>query len=416
MRKINISVTLIIISGGFLFSGCQSVKTKVIAPSEVLAEFEIQGGMNFIILPVTFQGQEYPFALDTAGMKTLFDDSFKDKLGKRFLWPLKGRGAEGKIFKIEWYRRYDCYLGPLDLDDNGTIKVIDLDKLVPGKNRKFQGIIGLDFLKKYIVQIDFDNGKVKFFKGRKEFDILSFLKPKENKHPEWGEPIPMKAKFLTGLRYVKGNLFDNMNIEFLVDTGWLSCDSLKSRIFDKIYSQQNSNEKSGDVKSSSTGLSSYNIINQIENFSVGSLEYNNHIFRRSNESVLGLAFLQRHLVTLDFPNNIMYLKKGNNFDQYQRPLFGISFEGIGCKVNIESFVVTEVDPNGSAYRKGIREEDILIKMNDQDVSSLSSIVEITEFLSQLAAQENREHTFTFKHGDEIITVPFSERDMDTNKN
>ena len=112
----------------------------------------------------------------------------------------------------------------------------------------------------------------------------------------------------------------------------------------------------------------------------------------------------------------MYLKKGNNFDQYQRPTIGISFEGIGCKVNTESFVVTEVDPNGSAYRKGIREEDILIKMNDQDVSSLSSIVEITEFLSQLAAQENREGTFTFKHGDEIITVPFSERDMDTNKN
>ena len=98
----------------------------------------------------------------------------------------------------------------------------------------------------------------------------------------------------------------------------------------------------------------------------------------------------------------MYLKKGNNFDQPHRPTIFLSIEGIGCKVNTDSFVVTEVDPNGSAYRKGIREEDILTKINGQDVSPLS-IVELTELLSQLSAQENRERTFTFKHGDEIIT-------------
>lgn len=413
MRKINISITLIIISGGFLFSGCQSVKTKVIAPSEVLAEFEIRGGMRHIILPVTFQGQEYPFALDTAGMKTLFDDSFKDKLGKRFLWPLKGKGPEGKTFKIEYYRDQDASVGPLVLADSSMIRACDLDKLVPGKNRKFQGIIGLDFLKKYIVQIDFDNGKVKFFKGRKEFDILSFLKPKENKHPEWGEPIPMKAKFLTGLRYVKGNLFDNMNIEFLVDTGWLSFDSLKSRIFDKIYPQNLFHVKSTDIKSPSTELLNYNMINMIKNFSVGSLEYEDNIFRRSNESVLGLLFFSRHLVTFDFPNNVMYLRKGKNFDKPQYIL--ISIEGTGFILNPENFIVYEVDPNSSAYRKGIREKDILIKINDQDVSSLS-VVEFMEFLSQLSGPKNGELPFTFKRGDEIITVPFSERDMDTNKN
>ena len=50
-----------------------------------MGEFDFEVGSGYIILPVTFQGTEYPFVLDTAGMENLFDDSFKDKLGKRFL-------------------------------------------------------------------------------------------------------------------------------------------------------------------------------------------------------------------------------------------------------------------------------------------------------------------------------------------
>jgi len=52
----------------------------------------------------------------------------------------------------------------------------------------------MEFLVKYIVQIDFDNKKVTFFKSRKDIDLFFFLRPKENKHPEWGEPIPLKKK------------------------------------------------------------------------------------------------------------------------------------------------------------------------------------------------------------------------------
>jgi hypothetical protein len=409
MRKIHLSIALIIISGGLLFSGCQSNQPKAVDAPEVLAEFEIQGGMNFITLPVTFQGKEYPFVLDTGSTTTIFDDSFKDKLGKQFMWPIKRRGPEGKIFKVVWYHGHDAYVGPLKLEYTDFIRVRDLDQVVAGEKRDFQGIISMEFLKKYTVQIDFDNKKVTFFRGKKEVDIFS-PQPKKNRHPEWGEPIPLKKKLFCDRWYVKGCILNNMKVDFLIDTGWLSLDSLKSRIFGKIYSQKNTNEKS-----SSTGFSSYNIINQVENFSVGSFEYKNHVFRRSTESILGLSFFRRHLVTLDFPNNIMYLKKGDNFYQLQRPAIVISLEEIGCEVNAESFVVTEIDPNGFAYRKGIREKDILTKIIGQDVSSFN-IVELSEFVSQLPVPKNGESTFTFKHGDETITVPYSKRDMDASKN
>jgi len=61
MRKKHLSVALIILSGSFLFSGCKAIQPEAAAAPEVLAEFEIQGGWNFIILPVTYQGKEYPY-------------------------------------------------------------------------------------------------------------------------------------------------------------------------------------------------------------------------------------------------------------------------------------------------------------------------------------------------------------------
>lgn len=412
MKLIHLSVALIILSGSFLFWGCQSIQPTAVAAPEVLAEFEMQGGVEHIVLSVKFHGEEYEFALDTGSTYTVFDDSFKDRLGRRFLWPKKAKGALGKELKIECFPAPDAYLGPFNLKHLVNIVATDPDKIIPDENRTHQGIIGMDFLLKYIVQIDFDNGKVTFFRGKKDIDLLFSPRPKKNKHPKWGESIPLKTKLFSRLRYIKGNILDNMGVDFMVDTAWSSVDSLKSRIFDKIYSQKNSNEESGDVKSSSTVLSSYDVINEIEKLSVGSLEYENHVFRRSDESVLGLAFLSRHLVTFDFPNKTMYLKRGKHFDE--QPIF-LSIIGIGCKVHGESHIVLEVDPNGAAYRKGIREKDILIKINDQDASSLG-VVEFMAVVSQLAAQENGEITFTFKHGDEMITFPFGKRDTEANKN
>jgi predicted aspartyl protease len=418
MRKIQLSITLIAISTGFPCSGCQSAQTRVAAAPEILAEFQIQGGMNHIILPVTFEGKEYPFVLDTGSTTTVFDKSFRDKLGKQFMWPTRGRGPEGRTFKVEWYRYDgpDPYVGPLKLEDTSLIRVHDLDQVVSGEKRDFQGIISMEFLAKYVVQIDFDNKKVTFFRGKKDSGLLPSLGSEENRHPEWGEPIPLKKRLLHNIRYVRGTVLDDTPVDFLVDTGWLSVDSLKSRIFDKIHSQQNSHRESGDAKSSSTGLSIYSIINQVENFSVGSFEYKNHVFRRSSESVLGLAFLQRHLVTLDFPNNVMYLKKGDSFGQHQQPAIVISFEGMGCELNTRGLVVTDVDPNGSAHRKGIREGYVLTKINGRNVSPLRSMVEITAFMSQLSAPTNGGRTFTFKHGDETITVAVGKRDADANQN
>jgi predicted aspartyl protease len=401
MRKILIEIIIIIILSS-LFCGCQSVPSETTTTPELLAEFEFSGGTKHILLPVEFEREKYQFVLDTGSTDTVFDDSFKDKFGKRFLWPLKVKGPEGKISKVEYFNSpdQDAYIGHLKLNVDNLKKVQNLDFLTGN----IQGIIGMEFLKKYVVQIDYDNKKVKFFRS------ISSFKAQKNKHPDWGEPVPLHTKFLMpNVRFVKGNISDNMHDNFLVDTGWHSPDSLNSKIFDKVYSQNLSK-----IKSSSNIATNYNSLTIVGKFSVGSYEYTNNVFRKSDKSVLGRSFLSRHLVTFDFPNNVMYLQKGRNFNKQQEVIFDFFDLGLRCNLREGSLVVTKMDPNGFAYNKGVRENDILIKINELDVSSFH-IEENKDVDLQLSRiKEKGEITFTFKRGEELIEVSFSNRKIGTN--
>ncbi len=411
MRRTHSIAVVTILSVSLLFCGCQSVGTKAVAP-EVLAEFAISGDTNHVTLPVRFHGEEYRFVLDTGATDTVFDDSFKDKLGKRFLWPKKATGAGGKEFKVEYFRArgHHAHLGPLDLVDPPLIRVCDLDALVSKAKRNFQGIIGMEFMAKYIVQIDFDNGKVTFFRGNKDTDLFSFLRPRENRHPEWGEPIPLKKSLFAHRCYVEARLPEDTSARFLIDSGWAAPDAMSGRLFENVHSSVTAGPKRENISPDFSLFSNQNA-KLIKKFRVGSFEYRENLFQRNNESILGLPFLSRHLVTLDFPNNTMYLKKGGNFDK--QPLVFL-IEGL-CKVRAEGFAVVEVDPDGPASEKGIKETDILVKVNGRDISS-PGIAGFVEFLSHVSVPTDAEITFTFKHGDEMITVPISNRDVDANEN
>ena len=150
----------------------------------------------------------------------------------------------------------------------------------------------------------------------------------------------------------------------------------------------------------------------LEGFSVGSLEYKNNIFQNNYESALGLVFLSRHIVTFDFPNKIMYLKKGKYFDK--QPIIPILIAQTGCTINSDNYVVTNVDPNSLAYSKGIREEDTLIKINGKDISNVD-ILESVKFWTIQFIPGNTEMSFTFKHDNEIVTITISKSEINEKK-
>jgi hypothetical protein len=410
MRKRLLEIAVITFAGSFIFSGCQSAQVKDTDFDKPLAEFEFQDYIvNGILLPVNFQNEEYRFLLDTGTTNTIFDNSFKEKLGKQFHYSSYARGAYGKMIKCEYistiHSTPEVYLGNINIVRSG-LYVCDLNQFSVRGNRNYEGILGMDFLKEYIVQIDFDNGKVRFFKENKDSNLLFSSKPKENKHPEWGEAIPLKTKLFSNLRYIKGDFSNEIKPAFLVDTGWKFPGVLVWGLFNKINSihsaAQNASQSAVSVQSEKRGT-----LLLTNNFSVGSLQYKEMLFQKSNISILGLPFLSRHLVTFDFPNKVMYLKYSNKLDK--QPAIYIALGQTGCIINAVNHEVTKVDPNSPSYKNGVREKDILIKINDLDVSSLN-VVEFMTLPSKLSAADKKEITFTFKRGEEIIEISFNKND------
>ena len=410
MRKNNLYITVIIASSIIFFSGCQSNQQKA---TKVLAEFEYSGNTNEALVPVEFQGQVYQFGLDTGATLTFFDDRFKDRLGKRCSWPLPQIAsiqlANDKIVQCDVFPSPEVKIGPLKLNSLPYIGVMD-SNLTGGES---PGTIGMDFMKRYIVQMDFDRKKVTFFKGKKEYDLFAMFKPKENKHPEWGEPVPLKTKLFEKSTYrAKGSFFDGIETNFEIDSGWgLPYDAIDSNVLKRIESRMRRAIKDGNVPPYLVlpVTDDYKIV---EEFTLDNLEFKNYLVKENAYSVLGLPFLSRHIVTFDFPNKIMYLKKGKNFDK--RPTIIMPLGITGCEINSENYVVTKVDPNSSAYKKGVRENDILIKVNDQDVADMD-LTEFMKFLIELPTANGGRIPFTFKRGDDTFTAVFIKKAKIENK-
>ena len=101
MRRTVLTALLTFFLGTLFYAGCYSPQRQGSFAPEVLAEFTGPGDANIILLPVRFDEEEYLFCLDTGSTTTIFDVSLKNKLGKRILWPKKGKAAGGKSFKVE---------------------------------------------------------------------------------------------------------------------------------------------------------------------------------------------------------------------------------------------------------------------------------------------------------------------------
>ena len=107
-------------------------------------------------------GQELPFVLDTGASFTVFDESLKRKLGKP-LGIAVGNSMDGET-TFTFYTAPKLYLGGAPLMKTSTaIATWDVDKRLSSlESRHVLGILGIDVLEHYCIQLDFAAGKMRF--------------------------------------------------------------------------------------------------------------------------------------------------------------------------------------------------------------------------------------------------------------
>jgi hypothetical protein len=238
-------------------------------------------------------GEKLLFAVDTGSDVTVLDKSLEPKLGKRLssgllLYPFYG---------VRWGRVYQApalYLGATRLVTSGRICTDDLREIFRD-NHPVVGILGMDCLKHYCLQLDFNSGTV------------HFLDPARLNTEGWGQAFPLAPDLDQAL--IRASFFGVTNAVVKIDTGDYADGALKPGLFRRELQKQHPFQ-------TNQWRSPQGILNaRFAEDQFGGGTYTNlsvHGFPLSpfmrGHNTIGLQFLARHLVTLNFPKQTMYLQ------------------------------------------------------------------------------------------------------------
>ena len=250
-----------------------------------------RGGWLLVTLRLE-NGEQLPFLLDTGSPGTWFDKSQEPKLGKRLgtltVWNFGAKQESG------FYAAPKLYLGSTPLMMTGTnIGVIDRQQLSTNASRSSAGVLGMNCLEHYCIQLDFGARKVRFLDDERA-----------NKRG-WGKPFPLTDRG-DGCWVVSENLAGANGPGSLIDTGYVSDGWLMPDLFQQWTNHANP-PAAGEARSPNGVLGGVTYpeiwLDRLDPKSMISDETN------IQHNGIGLPFLARHLVTLDFPKRTLYLKR-----------------------------------------------------------------------------------------------------------
>ena len=241
-----------------------------------------RGGIVIVTLQLA-DGAELPMWLDTGTSGTFFDLSLAPKLGK----PLGTSTYQswGVVKTNTEYAMPKLYLGGAALLASRQTMTVDFHGEQDAAGRPIMGILGWDCLRHYCVQLDFTAGK------------LRFLDDAQADRSAWGRAFPIVPLNDRDPRpAVAENLLGESGPHSLIDSGCNYDGWLMPQWYAQWTNQANASA-SGDARSPNGRFAGEACpFVQVEQQKVES-------------DGIGIRFLARYLVTLDFPRQTLYLKR-----------------------------------------------------------------------------------------------------------
>ena len=280
--------------GLLVLCSCASVRPGL--PAAVAINRDA-GRDNLLVLMLRVgNGKEVPFIVDTGAPITALDQSLAPQLGARLgTWTVFALGATNGS-ESDIYGAPALWLGTTRLRTGTNVCTLDFQKWPGEAMRACRGILGMDCLAHYCVQLDFRAGK------------LRFLAPDQVKAGKLGQPFALTfssvgddapeevCPFLE-----HGSLIGGKGANLLIDTGCNVDGGMEPELF-----QQAVRGHQGVARPGENGLFAECVW---EGQTYTNLEITSWPPQPPHPNLLGLRFLARHLVTFDFPNRRMYLKR-----------------------------------------------------------------------------------------------------------
>lgn len=242
------------------------------------------------------------------------------------------------------------WLGRIAIQPPG---LVNCEELGMADGAPSDGMLGMDVLQQLVLEVDFDVGKIRILKSA---------------DPTGAERISLQRHY-ANLPLVRAAVCDAMADEFLIDTGAAGdgAGALAGPTFDRLRAKGRITII-GEADFSSGARKSTTPIARAARMSLGENVHEQPIFLRSPIpiGILGLDFWSRYVVTFDFPNNALYLRRGKEFNRRD------SFNGSGLHLRRvgQNTIVERVAEDSPAQKTGVLPDDELIAIDGEHVSEL----------------------------------------------
>lgn len=326
---------------------------------------------NHLFIPVTVGGRTDLWILDTGAGMSVIDQAFADDLRLETEGNIKGQGAGGTVDIAI------TTLPPFELEgisfSDQKVAVIDLAELIRRVGIESPGILGFDFLSRFVTKIDFAN------------ELISFYDPDSFTYSGTGTPVDLHMK--EGVFETHATLDDHLSGTWLFDIGASSLSLNASRAVRKGYT-----EKKGVLRMAHGATHEYQVKGvRGERVEFGGFILDNPIigFRHGVDDttiyvdrlgILGNTIFRNFVVYVDYDNEQVILEKGDKFNQsWPHDNSGLN---IAWTMDHRGIEVIYVSPDTPAEAAGFRKGDILKSVDGAPVEPEADLLAIRSHLRQ----------------------------------
>ena len=275
---------------------------------------------------------------------------------------------------------------------NQRIEVIMSDDATANES-KIDGVLGLEFLKKFVVEVDY------------EAQTLTLFAPEKYEYKGTGEVIAIKIKDGTPMVRLKMTTSGGKSIEdyFEVDNGMSATLALRTPAVKKygLLAQTQTIEAPIDIEA---GGEYRRRLGRLKSLQLGHFIIENPTVSLSENvegegGILGEEILRRFKVIFDFSHHRMILEPNSHFKEpYEEDMSGISVtpeENSGVKV----FRVRQVVANTPGSDAGLQADDLITAVDGQPAATLTE-----GRIERMFMQEGREVDLTIRRSEKQVRV------------
>ncbi|HUV29689.1 MAG TPA: aspartyl protease family protein [Acidobacteriota bacterium] len=325
---------------------------------------------NHLYVPVTVGCKVRLWILDSGASVSVVTKRFADELGLQLEGDLKGRGVGGTVdLKLTTLPPFS--LPGVEFDEQ-TVAVVDLTELTRALGMDVAGILGFDFLSRFVTGIDYAS------------QLVSFYDPETFVYAGDGKELDVHVR--DGLFRVKATLDGMHSGIWLFDLG-ASITSI-----DGAYALRNGfTEMKGvevigrgaanafgtkNVRCKSIELAGFTVDNPIVNFSYGGTDT---VSTQDQIGILGNTLFRNFVIYCDYANERVILEKGDKFNQeFPEDRSGMQLTG-GEGGAVEVLFVADGTP---AAKAGFRQGDIVQSVNGIDTEYIDGLIAVRRMLME----------------------------------